>query len=151
MKNLIIAFASILALTFSTQTFAQPANDDTVASIDKVTPSDSEVAILQDFKANKVQKKVIKKVRKYVTPRVLGGRKGNALEGKTVKVQLSFNQNGDISNMQIVNGFEESIDARVLNFIKEYDAKKPFSETDIQFPSVIQMEIPLVGKKRYMN
>lgn len=153
MKNLIITIVTISALFLSNQLFAQPAGDNTLASVEEVTANYSEdVALLQNFKANKTQKRVIKKVKKYVSPKVIErGVRTSALEGKTVTVQLSLNTNGAISNMQIVKGFEETIDAKVLNLIKEYDAKNPLADSKLEKPTTIQLKIPIVGKKQYMN
>ncbi len=153
MKSLIIAAASIMAFTFSTSLNAQMAKNNDLAVTETTKGSASEeVAILQDFKANKTQKKVIKKIKKYVTPRMFAkGVRTTALKGKTVTVQLSLDANGAITNMQIVKGFEESLDAKVMEFIKEYDSKNPLANSNLERPAIIQVEVPLVGKTQYMN
>ena len=153
MKNLILAFASILAFTFSNDLYAQPANQKEMTDTETAKgASVEEVAVLTNFKANKTQKRVIRKIKKYVTPKIIAkGVRTTALQGKTVTVQLSLDQNGNISNLQVVKGFEDSLDAKVLKYIKEYDAKKPLAESKLAKPTVIQMEIPLVGKQQYMN
>lgn len=153
MKNLILAFASVLAFTFSNSLYAQPSNQKDMTDTETAKGSSSEdVAVLTNFKANKTQKRVIRKIKKYVTPKIIAkGVRTTALQGKTVTVQLSLDQNGNISNLQVVKGFEDSLDAKVLKYIKEYDAKKPLAESKLAKPTVIQMEIPLVGKQQYMN
>lgn len=153
MKGLIFAFASILALTFSTTLNAQMAKNEELASIEKTSSSVSEdVAILQNFKANKTQRRVIKKIKKYVTPKMFAkGVRTTALVGKTVTVQLNLDSNGAITNMQIVKGFEDSLDEKVMNFIKEYDSKNPLANSKLDRPAIIQVEVPLVGKSQYMN
>jgi hypothetical protein len=111
-----------------------------------------EVAILQNFKATRTERKVIKKVKKYVTPRLFAkGTRTTALVGKTVTVQLSLDQNGAITNMQVVKGFEDSIDAKVMKYVREYDANNPFAASKLERPVTIQLEIPLAGRLQYMN
>jgi len=153
MKNLILVFASIFALTFSTSLSAQPSNKKEMASAEKTTTvAIEDVAILQNFKANRTQKKVIRKIKKYVTPKIIAkGKRTTALQGKTVTVQLSLDQNGAITNLQIVKGFEDSLDAKVLKYIKEYDSKKPLAESKLEKPATIQLEVPLVGRQQYMH
>ncbi|MEM6964436.1 MAG: hypothetical protein AAF573_06700 [Bacteroidota bacterium] len=153
MKNLIITFVTVCTLFTTNQLFAQPAADNTLASTSTTSATYAEdIAVLENFKANKTQKKVIKKVKRYVSPRVIEkGVRTDALAGKKVTVQLSLNTNGTISNLQIVEGFEETIDARVLALIKEYDAKNPLAASKLDKPTTIQLEIPIVGKKQYMN
>lgn len=152
MKNLLIAIISVLALTFSNTIFAQPM-DKNVPEMEKVNDTNAEeFAILENFKATKTQKRVIKKMKRYVTPKVMAGKRNTAaLEGKKVRVQLTLDTNGNIANMQIVKGFEESLDARVLKFIKEYDSKKPLANSKLDKPTTIQFNVNLVGKKQYMN
>jgi hypothetical protein len=153
MKGLIITLVSIMAFTFSTSLNAQMAKSSELVAIEKTNDSASEeVAILQDFKANKTQRRVIKKIKKYVTPKMFAkGVRTTALEGKTVTVQLSLDANGAITNMQIVKGFEDSLDAKVMKFIKEYDSKNPLANSKLDRPAIIQVEVPLVGRMQYMN
>ena len=65
MKNLILAFASILAFTFSNDLYAQPANQKEMTDMETAKgASAEEVAVLTNFKANKTQKRVIRKIKK---------------------------------------------------------------------------------------
>ncbi len=153
MKNLILIFVSVLSFAFTNSLFAQPMSKNEVPKTDVVSEVDSEEEeILTSFKATRTEKKVIRKIKKYVTPKILKGERHTAaLEGKKVKVQLSLDKNGAIRNLQIVEGFEESLDQRVLDFIKKYDEKHKLADSNLNQPSIIQMEIDLVSKKRYMN
>ena len=153
MKNLILIFASILSFAFANTINAQPINKDEAPETTTVTSVDSEdEEILMDYKATRTEKKVIRKIRKYVTPKLLKGvRHTAALEGKKVKVQLSLDKNGNIRNLQVVEGFEETLDQRVLDFIRKYDEKNSLADSNLDQPTIIQMEIDLVSKKRYMN
>ena len=153
MKNLILAIASIFALSFATAVNAQPANVEKLVTEEATASTSSEeVAVLQKFKANKTQKRVIRKMKKFVTPKIIAkGVRTTALQGKKVTVQLSLDKNGAITNLQIVKGFEESLDAKVLKYIREYDAENPLANSNLEKPTTIQLEVPLVGKTRYMN
>ncbi len=153
MKSLIIALISVLAISLSTSLNAQPSNNNDVASAEKTTSiSSEEVAILQNFKANKTQRREIRRIKKYVTPKIIAkGVRTTALVGKTVTVQLSLDTNGAITNMQIVKGFEDSLDAKVMEYIKEYDSKNPLANSKLDRPAVIQLEVPLVGRTPYMK
>lgn len=153
MKNLILAVASIFALSFATAVNAQPANIEKLTTEETTASSSSEeVAVLQNFKANRTERRVIKKMKKYVTPKIIAkGKRTTALQGKKVTIQLSLDKNGAITNLQIVKGFEDSLDAKVLKYIREYDAKNPLANSNLEKPTTIQLEIPLVGKVQYMN
>ncbi|MFK7775294.1 MAG: energy transducer TonB [Saprospiraceae bacterium] len=153
MKNLILAFTSIFILSFATAVNAQPANvEKLITEETAVTSSSEEVAVLQNFKANKTQRRVIRKMKKYVTPRIIAkGTRTTALQGKKVTVQLSLDKNGAITNLQIVKGFEDSLDAKVLKYIREYDAENPLANSNLEKPTTIQLEVPLVGKTQYMK
>lgn len=153
MKNLILIFTAMLSLIFSNALSAQPINKETTSDVELTSNNNGEEeAILTNFKATKTEKKVIKKVRKYVTPKILKGVKHTAaLEGKTVTVQMSLNQDGSIRNLQVVEGFESTLDERVIALIRKYDSVKPLVNSKLDRPTIIQMEIPLVGKKRYMR
>ena len=55
MKNLILAVASIFALSFATAVNAQPANIEKLTTEETTASSSSEeVAVLQNFKANRI-------------------------------------------------------------------------------------------------
>jgi len=153
MKNLFITIALIFAFLFTTAVNAQPANIDKLTNAAATANSSSEeFAVLQNFKANKTQRKVIRKMKKFVTPNIIEkGKRTTALQGKKVTVQLSLDTNGAISNLQIVKGFEESLDAKILKYIRAYDAENPLARSKLDKPTTIQLEIPLVGKTRYMN
>jgi outer membrane biosynthesis protein TonB len=153
MKNFILAVASIAALLLTTTLSAQPSNKEKLTTEETtVSSSSEEVAVLQSFKANKTQRRVIRKMKKYVTPKIIArGTRTTALEGKKVTVQLSLDTNGAITNLQIVKGFEESLDAKVLKYIRAYDAENPLANSNLEKPTTIQIEVPLVGKASYMN
>lgn len=129
---------------------------DSLSAIDtkgSLVATNKNVEILTNFKATRVQKKVIKKVKKYVTPRVLKGRRvrTDVLEGKTVTIQMHIDANGNIGNFAIVKGIEPKLDNIVVSLIKEYDTVKPFSTTSIAKPATIQLEIAVVAKKYSIN
>ena len=95
---------------------------------------------------------MIRKMKKYVTPKIIAkGTRTTALQGKTVTVQLSLDHNGAITNLQVVKGFEDSLDAKVLKYIREYDAENPLANSKLDKPTIIQLEVPLVNKTQYMN
>lgn len=153
MKNLFIAAVTIFVLSFATSVNAQPSNMEQLKVEETtVNSSSEEVAVLQNFKANRTQRRVIRKMKNYVTPKIIErGVRTTALQGKKVTVQLSLDQNGAITNLQIVKGFEESLDAKVLKFIREYDAKNPLANSNLKKPTTIQLQVPLVNKTQYMN
>ncbi|MFK8008603.1 MAG: hypothetical protein AB8H03_19750 [Saprospiraceae bacterium] len=153
MKNLILAVTSIFIFSFTTAVNAQPSNIDKL-KVEETTVSSSseEVAVLQNFKANRTQRRVIRKMKNYVTPKIIArGVRTTALQGKKVTVQLSLDQNGAITNLQIVKGFEDSLDAKVLKYIREYDANNPLANSKLDKPTIIQLEVPLVNNIQYMN
>ena len=53
--------------------------------------------------------------------------------------------------MQVVKGFEDSLDAKVMKYVREYDATNPLASSKLDRPATIQLEIPLTGKLQYMN
>ena len=69
MKNLVIILLAVFSFAISNDTNAQQMASADVSSYSKTTTG--EVEILTNFKATKDQKKVIKKIQKYVTPRIL--------------------------------------------------------------------------------
>ncbi|MDG1433720.1 MAG: energy transducer TonB [Saprospiraceae bacterium] len=151
MKNLVFAFASFFTFIFASSINAQTSNIEKLTLEEKESSSE-EFAVLENFKANKSQRKVIRKMKKYVTPKIIEkGKRTTALQDKMVTVQLSLGKDGEITNLQIVKGFEESLDAKVLKYIREYDAKNPLANSNLERPTTIQLEVPLVGKTRYMN
>lgn len=140
MKNL--AFVLIALFTFSFTTNAQSLQSNT----DFVKVDNGEVEILKEFKATKQQKKIIKKVRNYVTPRLLSDNPhASALEGKKAKIQVNFDNNGAVSEVTVIKSDVRGLDAKFESLIKEYVSKNPSTEMG----TVIQMEIPLVSKKYY--
>lgn len=139
MKNLLFSFVFLFAFSLSNNLKAQD-----VTNI-------NEVEILTNFQASKKQKKLIKKIKKHVSYRFLKkNTRAEALMGKTVKVQININENGLISAISVIKGQGVKIDNRVVELIKAYDAEKPISNTNIEKPSILQLEIPLVVKQ-YFN
>lgn len=154
MKNLFLVFTLILAFAFTNNLNAQPTNtDNEVSEKGETKKMDSEeFAILQNYKATRTERKVIRKVKKYVTPRLFPkGTRTTALAGKTVTVQLSLDRNGAITNIQVIKGFEESIDAKVMKYVREYNENNPLADSKLERPATIQLEIPLAGRLQYMN
>lgn len=148
MKNLtsyfLFFFVLLLASNLKAQTVAQSSNQ---ASSTNLTTS-NEVKILTHFKATKRQKKLIRKVKKYVGVHFLGRNKQTkGLVGKTVKVQLNIGTDGTIETITVMEGQNPSIDNRVVDLVKKYDEQKPISASKIEKPAVIQLVIPLVGKQ----
>ena len=148
MKNLFSILLVLGICYFGTTLSAQ-----SMASVDNLTannPGKEKVQILEDFTATKTQKKVIKKVQKYVTPRVLGRNvRTAALDGKAVKLQMALNADGLIDYVVVVDGLGEKLDERVIKLVKEYNQKRPFATSDLEKPSVMQLEIPVTRKKQY--
>ena len=102
-----------------------------------------DVEILKEFKATKEQKKAIKKIKNYVSPRVLGRNVSTeAFEGKSVKLQVGLDANGGVDHIVVINSIGPKIDEKVANLVKEYVENKPVA---VAFPAVIQMDIPLKG------
>lgn len=150
MKNFGIILLTVFAFVFSNTVNAQQLAS---ADVTEYTTTDNhEVEILTNFKATKNQKKVIKKVQKFVTPRLFD-RNANvgALEGKTVKLQINFDQSGAVSNIAVVNGIAPQIDERVVSLVKEFDTTTPFASTNIERPTAIQLDVKLVAKEQYMK
>lgn len=118
-----------------------------------LTGTDNKVEVISKFKATKVQKKVIKKVKKYVTPRILGDRKIRSpfLEGKTITIQMHIDADGNIGNFAVVKGILAKLDNRVISLIKEYDKIQSFSTSPIEKPSTIQIKFDVLPKKFYTN
>ena len=112
-------------------------------------PAD-DITILENFKATKIQKKELKKVRSYVTPRIVDSKANNyALEGKTVTLQMALSAAGNIEYLTVVKGFSPMLDAKVISLVEAYNQEHPFAQSAMDLPSVVQMDIPLVSKKFY--
>lgn len=149
MKNLVFAFVALFAFTLNIGN-AQSLQKQ-VKNIEIATDQ-GDVEIIKDFKATKQQKRVISKVKKYVTPRIFDRNVNTtAYAGKTVKVQVNFDANGAVSDITMVDGQTPQLDEKVINLIKEYDSNTPFANTNIEKPSVIQLDIDLVGAKYFIN
>ena len=155
MKKLTFLFA--LLLTIGTQNLiAQTAQVAYAATNQKesmvqTNTDPNQVEILTNFKATKQQRKAIKKINKYVTPRVLGRVTHTAgLVGKTVKAQINFGANGAIEAITIIDGMGEKIDAKVSKLIKEYDQKQAIGKA-VGNATAIQLNVPLVSKKYFVN
>ena len=118
-----------------------------------VNATDNKVEIISNFKATKAQKKGIKKVKKYVTPRILGKRKTRVpfLEGKTITIQMHIDVDGNVGNFAIVKGIKPKLDNRVISLIKKYDTIHSFSASSIDKPVTIQIEFDVLTKKYYTN
>lgn len=155
MKKLTLLFALLLtislqSLTAQTAQVAYAATNQHEAIINTNTDP-KKVEILTDFKATKQQRKAIKKINKYVTPRILGRVTHTAgLVGKTVKAQINFGANGAIEAITIIDGMGEKIDAKVTNLIKEYDQKQAIGKA-VGNATAIQLNVPLVNKKYFVN
>ena len=151
MKNLIF----ILLLSLSANSFlnaqvvtGEYSSTNTEEGIVKLV--NNEVEILKNFTATKDQKKVINKIKKYVSPKVLGrAANTSAMNGKSVLLQMGFSAQGDIEYIVVVEGIGPKIDEKVVNLVREYDAKKPIAQTDMAKPGVIQLDIPLTSNKYY--
>ena len=150
MKNLVIVLLTVFAISFSNTLSAQQ-----LASIDAVeytVADNNEVEILSNFKATKNQKKVIKQVKKYVTPRLFDNNANvGALEGKSVKLQINFDQAGAVSHITVVEGIASQLDNKVVDLVREFDNKTPFANTNIERPAAIQLDVDLVAKQQYMK
>jgi len=150
MKNLFCLFVLLSFISFNIN--AQTVAERSIAQATEIADAngDDKVEVLTSFKATKAQKKVINKVKKYVTPRVLN-RKANvaALDGKTVKVQMKLDAQGAIAYLIVVDGISPKLDEKVVALVREYNEKKPFANSDLVRPAVVQMEIPVAGKRNY--
>jgi len=143
MKNLVFLLVSVFTLSFG---FANAQSLQSVSDFSTVENSD--VEILKNFKANKQQKKVIKKIRNYVSPRLLSDNPyASALEGKKAKVQVNFDENGAVSEVTVIESDVRGLDAKFENLIKEFISDNPKVNSEIDRPGAIQLEIPLVAKK----
>ncbi len=148
MKNLSLLLVVVLSF-FANNFIAAQSFATTVAEKQVIKTTASDVEILKNFQATKDQKKVIKKVKKYVSPRILDrGVRTAALEGKTVKLQMGLDAQGNIEHLVVVDGIEPKLNEKVVSLVKEYSEKSPFAETGIA-PTVIQMEIPITSNKYY--
>lgn len=149
---LVICLLSVATTTFlNAQSVAYASSSTETATYNSADADPEKVEILTNFKATKQQKKVIKKIKKYVTPRIIGRTNHtDALVGKKVKVQVNFSAKGNISAITIVDGMGEKIDARVSDLIKEYDQKQSIGAT-IGDMAPIQMEIPLVSAQYFVR
>ena len=150
---LLLTFSGTQLLTAQTAQIAYAATNKKATTIGQsnTTNDPNTVTILTDFKATKQQKKAIAKINRYVTPRILGRVTHTAgLVGKTVKAQINFDANGTIEAITIVYGMGEKIDAKVAKLIKEYDQKKSIGKA-VGNASAIQLNVPLVGKKYFVN
>jgi len=128
-------------------------NQNFIDTKGSLTTTDNKVDIIPNFKATKAQKKHIKKVKKYVTPRILGKRKKRLpfLEGKTITIQMHIDADGNVGNFAIVKGIKTKIDNRVISLIKEYDTIHSFSVSSIEKPITIQIEFDVLTKQNYTN
>lgn len=159
MKKLTFLFALLLSFSatfLAAQTateqvaYAATSQQETVMNQANST-APIQVEILTNFKATKQQKKAIAKINKYVTPRILGRAKYTAgLAGKSVKAQINFDGKGAIEAITIVEGMGEKIDAKVTQLIKDYDQKKSIGQA-VGNATAIQLNVPLVGKKYFVN
>lgn len=154
MKNRIILFVVILSASFTTSIYAQPANDNYAVNkkmSDKmVADNDEEITLLTSFKATKAQKKEIKKIKSFVTPKVFTAKVNTAtLQGKTVNLQMALDQAGAIKYIVVIDGIQPKIDERVVQLVKDYNNQNAFASSKIEKPSVVQMSIPVVGKAYY--
>lgn len=149
---LVICLMSFATTTFLNAQSVAYASTSTETTTYGSTDADPEkVEILTNFKATKQQKKVIKKIKKYVTPRILGRTTHtDALIGKKVKVQVNFSVKGNITAITIVDGMGEKIDAKVSDLITEYDQKQSIGSA-IGDMTPIQMEIPLVNAQYFVR
>lgn len=152
MKNLISNYIVFFILLFASNLMAQATiiGNNQPSSTNLTTSK--EVKILSSFQATKQQKRVIRKIKKYVAVRFLGRKKNIAgLIGKTVKVQLNIEQNGTISAISVIEGQGLKINKRVVDLIRKYDKKKPIASTKIEKPAVIQLAISLVSKRYFLD
>ena len=150
MKKLLFPFILLFAFSLSTTLQAQEATPS--SNFIAESGSANEFEILTNYKASKKQKKLIKKIKKYVSYRFLKTRtRAEALMGKTVNVQINTDQNGLISAISVIEGQSTKIDTRVVELIKEYDVLQPLSKSNIEKSSVLQLNIPLVVKQYYIR
>lgn len=145
----LMSFATTTFLNAQSVAYASTSTETTTYSSTDADPE--KVEILTNFKATKQQRKVIKKIKKYVTPRIIGRTNHtDALAGKKVKVQVNFSAKGSISAITIVDGMGEKIDARVSDLITEYDQKQSIGSV-IGDMTPIQMDIPLVSAQYFVR
>ncbi len=145
----LVSFATTTFLNAQSVAYTSTSTETTTYSSTDADPE--KVEILTNFKATKKQKKAIKKIKKYVTPRIIGRTNHtDALAGKKVKVQVNFSAKGNISAITIVDGMGEKIDAKVASLIKEYDQKQSIG-TSIGDMTPIQMDIPLVNAQYFVR
>lgn len=146
MKNLLLSILFLAAFGISIDTNAQEVITASNATVETTDAND--VEILTNFKATKTQKKLIRKINKYVAAKfVTKDMRGAGLVGKTVKVQMNLDTNGQIAAISVIKGQHVSIDSRVIELIKAYDAAKPISNSEVAKPSVMQLNVPLVTKQ----
>ena len=161
MKKLTFLFALLLSFSATTFLTAQTATEQVayaatnqqkvVMNQTNTTTDPLQVEILTNFKATKQQRKAIAKINKYVTPRILGRVTHTAgLVGKSVKAQINFDANGAIEAITIIDGMGEKIDTKVTQLIKDYDQKKSIGQA-VGNATAIQLNVPLVGKKYFVN
>ncbi len=149
MKNVLFSFIFLFAFSLSNSLKAQ---DAIPSNLTAEAISANGVEILTNFKASKKQKKLIKKIKKYVSYRFLKTEtNAEALSGKTVNVQINTDNQGLISAISVIEGQSAKIDTRVIELIKTYNAMKPISKANIAKPSVLQLDIPLVVKQYYIK
>jgi len=145
----LVSFATTTFLNAQSVAYASTSTETTTYSSTDADPE--KIEILTNFKATKQQRKVIKKIKKYVTPRIIGRTNHtDALADKKVKVQVNFSAKGSISAITIVDGMGEKIDARVSDLITEYDQKQSIGSA-IGDMTPIQMDIPLVRAQYFVR
>ena len=142
MKNFVFALVSLFV-------FSSAINAQSLQSTnDLIIIETGDVEILKEFKATKEQKKVIKKIKRYVSPRLLSDNPyAEALEGKTAKIQVNFDAQGNVSNVTVIESDVDGLDARFEKLVKEYNSKNPVTNAGVEGPTAIQLDIPLVAKK----
>jgi len=148
MKNLILVLVTMITFGLTNNGIAQ--SMQSTANYSATVSDNGEVEILKEFKATKQQKRVIKKMKNYVTPRLLSDNPyRSALEGKSAKVQVNFDMKGAITEVTVIESDVQGLDENLERLIKEYDLKNPIAKSDMEKTEAIQLVIPLVGKKYY--
>jgi hypothetical protein len=148
MKNLMLVLVTMITFGLTNNGIAQ--SMQSTANYSATVSDNGEVEILKEFKATKQQKKVIKKMKNYVTPRLLSDNPYAAtLEGKKAHVQVNFDENGAVSAVTVIECDIKGLDAKFENLIKEFDSKNPIAKSEMERTEAIQLEIPLVSKKYY--